>query len=64
MEESKKLLDEIMTIKKREGWSYDRLALEIGIHPQTLYAWLRKEDPASPSNLSRKILKQFIFSRL
>jgi len=43
--------------KQKNGWSYERIAHEIGVHSQAVQAWFRG---AKPNNLSRKAIRAFL----
>ena len=45
-------------IKKKNGWSVEKLAQEIGVHSQTLGGWLRGD--YKPSPLAKKMIGEFI----
>jgi len=46
--------------KKESGWSYYRLATNIGIHYQTVYSWFARK--RSPSHLALEKLQKFLRS--
>jgi hypothetical protein len=45
-------------LKKRSGWSYDRISKEIGIHHQTVQGWFTGKN--NPGQLSRKAIREFL----
>ena len=52
---------ELQKLKEKNGWSFFRLATELGVHPQTIRAWLRTQGtPARPSNLATEKIRHFL----
>ncbi len=43
--------------KEKSGWSYEKIAQNIGVHSQAVQAWFRG---IKPNNLTRKAIKKFL----
>lgn len=53
--------DEIKALrefKKELGWSFEKMAHEIGVHSQAIIAWFAGK--WKPNNLSRKAIREFL----
>ena len=48
----------LMKFKKESGWSYDRMAREMGIHSQTVSGWGR--GLYKPSFLAMPLIEAFL----
>ncbi len=48
--------------KQESGWSFERLADEIGLHPMTLKKWFAGNN--KPSKLARKALIGFMIEHM
>ena len=46
--------------KKDSGYSYDRLSKELGVHYRTVYLWMSGK--SKPSNMAKRIIRQFILT--
>ena len=46
--------------KKDTGYSYDRLSKELGVHYRTVYLWMSGK--SKPSNMAKRIIRQFILT--
>ena len=55
------LILELQKIKDEEGWSLRQMSGDTGFHYQTLYSWFHG---STLSNSSRKLIKQYLISRL
>jgi len=51
-------LRELKKFKKKTGWSYDRIAREMGIHSQTVSGWGRGK--YKPSLLAMPLIEAFL----
>jgi DNA-binding transcriptional regulator YiaG len=49
---------ELAKIKEKRGWSYHKLASELGLHDQTVVAWILGK--SKPSPLALRVLNQFL----
>jgi len=45
-------------IKKERGWSYHKLASELGLHDQTVIAWILGK--SNPSPLALRVVNEFL----
>jgi len=61
MKEIDPLIKELNKIKDENGWGYRKLAQDIGVHYQTVFGWFKH---GRLSKMSRKIIKQYLISRL
>lgn len=61
MKETDPLIKELKKIKDENNWGYRKLAQEIGVHYQTVFGWFKY---GRLSKMSRKIIKQYLISRL
>ena len=61
MEELDPVVRELKIVKEENNLSYRKLAQEMGIHYQTVYGWFTK---GRLSNMSRRIIKQYLISKL
>jgi len=61
MKEIDPLIKELKKIKDENNWGYRKLAQEMGVHYQTVFGWFKH---GRPSKMSRKIIKQYLISRL
>jgi len=41
-------LKDLVKFKKESGWSYDRIAREMGVHTQTVTGWIQGKYKPSP----------------
>ena len=48
----------LKTFKKNSGWSYEKIAREIGVHSQAVQGWFSGK--YKPNNLSRKAIRAFL----
>jgi len=48
--------------KKESGWTFEKLAAEMGLHPMTLKKWFAGE--TKPSKLARKALITFMVEHM
>ena len=55
------LIKALKTIKEDEKLSIRDLARELGVHYLTIFAWFHG---TPPSNLSRRVIKQYLINRL
>ena len=55
------LIAELKKVQADEGWSNRRLAVELGVHYLTVHGWYHG---TPPSKMSRRIIKQYLISRL
>lgn len=55
-------IEQLINFKKKSGWSYQKLANEIGVHYQTVIAWFTKG--AKPSPLAKKAIRRFLINNL
>jgi len=46
--------------KKDSGYSYDKLSKELEVHHRTVYLWLSGK--SKPSNMAKKIIRQFLLT--
>lgn len=56
--DKEKALKELKEFKRRSGWSYDRMAREIGVHGQTVTGWLQGR--YKPSLLALPLIEAFL----
>ena len=61
MEEIKEL-EMLKEFKKNSGWSFEKIAREIGVSHQTVMAWFYGK--YTPNNLSRRAIKAFLIEHL
>jgi len=54
-------VEQLRKIKEENSWSYQKLAQELGIHYQTVIGWFRGVEP---SNLSKRIIRQYLITKL
>jgi len=53
-----KELSELKKFKKRSGWSYEKIASQIGVHSQTLMNWYKGS--YKPSLMAREKIRRFL----
>jgi len=56
--EERNEVEMLKRFKEQSGWSYYKIAKEIGVHPQAVQAWIRSK--SEPNNLSRKAIRAFL----
>lgn len=56
-----KEVEELKKIKEENNWSYQKLAQELNVHYQTVIGWFRG---VNPSNLSKRIIRQYLITKL
>ena len=61
MKEIDPLIRELDKIRNENNWGYRKLAQDIGVHYQTVFGWFKH---GRLSKMSRKIVKQYLISRL
>lgn len=59
MEEIKEV-EMLKEFKKTSGWSFEKIAREIGVSYQTVMAWFSGK--YKPGNLARKAIKGFLIN--
>lgn len=57
-----KELEMLKEFKTKSGWSFEKIAQEIGVSHQTVMAWFSGK--YTPNNLSRKAIKAFLIDHL
>jgi DNA-binding transcriptional regulator YiaG len=53
-----KSLRELRKFKKSSGWSYDRIAQEMGVHTQTVTGWFQGK--YKPSPMALRLIEAFL----
>lgn len=53
-------LERLKEFKKKSGWSYNRLAIALGIHYQTVSVWFVKD--IDPSPMAKERIRKFLRS--
>lgn len=48
----------LIEFKKKSGWSYERIARELGVHSQTVQAWFSEK--YKPSPLAKEKIERFL----
>ena len=48
----------LKAFKEKSGWSYEKIAQEIGVHSQAVQGWFNGK--YKPNNLSRKAIRAFL----
>ncbi|MCW4042873.1 MAG: helix-turn-helix domain-containing protein [Candidatus Bathyarchaeota archaeon] len=56
MEEVNKV-EKLKEFKEKSGWSYEKIAQNIGVHSQAVQAWFRG---TKPNNLTKKAIRKFL----
>lgn len=51
-------VEQLKRFKKEHEWSYQKLAAEIGVHYQTVIAWLTRG--VKPSPMARRLVRRFL----
>jgi len=51
-------LKELRKFKRASGWSYDRIAKEMGVHTQTVTGWFQGK--YKPSALALSVIEAFL----
>ena len=57
-----KEVEMLKDFKKKSGWSFEKIAREIGVSHQTVMAWFSGK--YIPNNLSRRAIKAFLIEHL
>lgn len=55
-------LEMLKKFKQKSGWSYEKLAREIGVHSQTVQGWFSGK--YKPSLIAKKLLRTFLIDHL
>jgi len=55
--EERNEVDTLMEFKENSGWSYEKIANEIGVHSQAVQAWYRG---VKPNNLTKNAIREFL----
>ncbi|MBA7614390.1 hypothetical protein ES703_21654 [subsurface metagenome] len=51
-------LIKLRLFKERSGWSYGKIGLRMGLHPQTIQFWFGKQHQPSP--MAREKIQKFL----
>jgi len=55
-------LEMLKKFKEKSGWSYEKIAQNIGVHSQTIQGWFSGK--YKPSQLAKKALRSFLINNL
>jgi DNA-binding XRE family transcriptional regulator len=55
-------LEMLKKYKEKSGWSYEKIAQNIGVHSQTIQGWFSGK--YKPSQLAKKALRSFLINNL
>lgn len=55
-------LEELKKFKSKSGWSYERLAREIGVHSQTVQGWFSGK--YKPSLMAKRLIRAFLIDHI
>ena len=58
MEDLTEEVKELKRFKNRSGWSFDKIAIKLGVSSQTVRNWFKRRN--SPTPLCKKAIEEFL----
>ena len=51
-------VSDLKEFKERSGWSYEKIAIQIGVHSQTVINWINEK--GNPSPMGKEKIRKFL----